>query len=105
MLTDLNTLISADSPLFLLDAYVVNVRGDIVGDALHKATGRVHAYLAKRCEASDSDDDGCSDRVAVPGVKPGQSNGNQRFVVPDNVRTLIRERLARHSLSRPFGKE
>jgi probable HAF family extracellular repeat protein len=105
MLTDLNTLIPADSPLFLLDAYNINERGDIAGDALQIATGEVHAYLARRCEADDSEDEGCRDRAAVPSEALGQSNGNKRVIVPENVRTLVRERLARYSLSRPLGKE
>jgi probable HAF family extracellular repeat protein len=105
MLTDLNTLIPPDSPLFLLDAYTINERGDIAGDALQKATGQVHAYLARRCEADDSEDEGCRDRAAVPSGALGQSNGNKRFIVPENVRTLVQERLARYSLSRSLGKE
>ena len=101
-LTDLNTLIPPDSPLFLLDAYVINEHGDIVGDAVQKATGQVHAYLARHCEATDSEDGECA---AVPAATLDQSTANERFVVPENVRTLIRQRVARHSLSRQFGKE
>jgi probable HAF family extracellular repeat protein len=102
-LIDLNTLIPGNSPLSLLDAFAINEQGDIVGDALQKATGQVHAYLAKRCEESDSDD-GCCDRDAVTAVS-AQSNENERFVTPENIRRLVQERLVRRSLSRPFGKQ
>ena len=104
-LTDLNTLISADSPLFLLDAFVINEHGDIVGDALQKATGQVHAYLARRCEASDSVDEACGDCGAITAASAHQSNGKEMSVIPESVRTLVREHLARRSLSRPLGKQ
>ena len=35
------------APLFLLDAFIIHSRGEIVGDALQKiSTGEVHGYLA-----------------------------------------------------------
>jgi probable HAF family extracellular repeat protein len=46
VMTDLNTLIQADSNLYLLSAFQINPRGQIVGDAVKKSTGEVHAFLA-----------------------------------------------------------
>ena len=46
VLSDLNDFIPADSPLYLLYALGINDAGEIVGFALEKSTGDVHAYLA-----------------------------------------------------------
>jgi len=44
--TDLNTLISADSPLQLQTACSINSRGEIAGFAVEKSTGQTRGYLA-----------------------------------------------------------
>jgi probable HAF family extracellular repeat protein len=44
--TDLNTLISADSPLQLETACGINSRGEITGLAVEKSTGQYRGYLA-----------------------------------------------------------
>jgi probable HAF family extracellular repeat protein len=44
-LIDLNTLIPADSPLYLLAAFGINDSGEIVGQALTKS-GEIHAFRA-----------------------------------------------------------
>jgi len=44
--TDLNTLISADSPLQLQTACSINSRGEIAGLAVEKKTGQSRGYLA-----------------------------------------------------------
>ena len=46
VMTDLNTLIPAGSPLFLLTACFINSRGEIIGIAVETSTGDVHGYLA-----------------------------------------------------------
>jgi probable HAF family extracellular repeat protein len=46
VMTDLNTLVPANSPLYLLMAQVINARGEIVGLGQTK-TGDVHGFLAK----------------------------------------------------------
>jgi probable HAF family extracellular repeat protein len=45
VMTDLNTLVTADSPLFLLSAGVINSSGEIVGFGVTEA-GEVHGFLA-----------------------------------------------------------
>ena len=52
VMMDLNALIPASSSLFLLDAYAINAQGEIVGDALEKGSGQIHAYLAIPCDAA-----------------------------------------------------
>jgi len=44
--TDLNTLISANSPLRLQTACSINSRGEITGLAVEKSTGQYRGYLA-----------------------------------------------------------
>jgi probable HAF family extracellular repeat protein len=46
VMTDLNALIPSDSPWHLLIAYGINDIGQIVGQAMQKSTGEVHAFLA-----------------------------------------------------------
>jgi probable HAF family extracellular repeat protein len=45
VMTDLNSLIPAGSPLFLFDACSINSRGEIIGLAV-TSTGEAHGYLA-----------------------------------------------------------
>ena len=44
-MTDLNTLIAGDSPLYLLTGCSINSRGEITGLGL-TSTGEIHTYLA-----------------------------------------------------------
>jgi probable HAF family extracellular repeat protein len=48
-LMDLNTLIPAGSPLYLLAAYSINDAGEIVGQAVTKS-GEFHAFRATPCD-------------------------------------------------------
>ena len=45
VMTDLNSLILAKSPLYLLTACSINARGEIIGFSAD-AAGELHAYLA-----------------------------------------------------------
>jgi probable HAF family extracellular repeat protein len=49
VLTDLNTLIPADGPLYLLFAFAINDSGEIVGQAMTKS-GELHAFRASPCD-------------------------------------------------------
>jgi hypothetical protein len=44
-MTDLNTLIPADSPLYLVVAFEINDAGEIAGLGM-TGTGQLHAFLA-----------------------------------------------------------
>ena len=92
-MTDLNTLIPAGSPLFLLDGNAVNSRGEIVGDALQISTGEVHAYLATPCDGKGLQErDVGGPWTTLRGAQPATI---RRSPVPENVRTLLRQHLAR----------
>ena len=90
MMTDLNALIPAGSPLFLLDAEGINSNGDIVGDALEVSTGEVHAYLATPCQGNDCED-------GAEGSTPAGSAASEspNVTLPENVRNLLRQQSAR----------
>ena len=83
VMTDLNTLIPAGSPLFLLAAFSINSRGEIVGDALQISTGEVHGYLATPVPGSES-------AALAP---QGQTRRSPKVVLPANLRKLLRQRL------------
>jgi probable HAF family extracellular repeat protein len=79
-MTDLNTLIPAGSPLFLLYAGNINSNGAIVGYGA-TAKGDIHAFLALPSTGGD-DNETASSRAA-----------NRPMVLSDEVRKLIRQRV------------
>jgi probable HAF family extracellular repeat protein len=81
VLTNLNTLIPAKSPLFLIQACSINSRGEIVGLAVQTSTGDLHAFLATpRTDGSES---------AAP-AEQGGGGENPKVAVPENVRAQMR---------------
>ena len=48
-MTDLNTLVPSDAPLYLLDADAINDRGEIAGFGA-TSTGELHAFVAIPCD-------------------------------------------------------
>ncbi len=100
VMTDLNTLIPAGSPLFLLDGNGINSRGEIVGDALQVSTGEVHAYLATPCNGNH-----CEDGAEGTTAAGGATSERPKITLPENVRNLLRQQLARryHLPGQPAG--
>jgi len=60
VITDLNTLIRAGSPLSLLFAEAINSRGEIVGLGVN-SIGETHGFLATPCDHNHADSEGCKD--------------------------------------------
>jgi probable HAF family extracellular repeat protein len=85
VMSDLNTLISGGSPLFLLDAGAINNRGEIVGFGATEA-GDVHAFLATPSNAFVSES---VSRDVQAVIRP--------MILSEDARTQIRQRL-------PFGR-
>ena len=86
VMTDLNTLIPAGSPLFLLFAESINSRGEIVGFGATEA-GDVHAFLATPSNgAFDSE-----------GAAPAARGVTSPMVLSEDARKLVQQRL-------PFGR-
>ena len=74
-MTDLNSLIPSDSPLYLLEATGnINDEGQIAGIALQISTGETHAFLA------------------TPTRGNWEISERPRVVVPENVRKLLQQR-------------
>lgn len=90
VLSDLNSLISQDSPLYLVYALGINDAGEIVGFAAETGTGDLHAYVATPIRGNSS-----NQSFAAP--SPSVTSANVRAVLPENVRALLQQRL-------PFGR-
>jgi probable HAF family extracellular repeat protein len=79
LMTDLNTLIPADSPLYLLTGCSINSRGEITGLGL-TSTGEIHTYLARPTH-----------RVATSeSTSPGAIG---RRILNDDARKLLQQQL------------
>ena len=75
VMTDLNTLIPPNSPLYLLEATgTINDQGQIAGIALQISTGQTHAFLA------------------TPTNRHWEISERPKVVLPENVRKLLQQR-------------
>jgi probable HAF family extracellular repeat protein len=83
-LADLNTLIPAGFPLFLVEAFDINSRGEIVGLA-ETGTGETHAFLA-------TPSSGASSTESTTLAAPGQISEHPKVTLPENVRKMLRQR-------------
>ena len=81
-MVDLNSLIIADSPLYLILAFGINDDGEIVGQAVDISTGDLHAFLAR--PVSHEETSRSFGASATSAATPRTS--------PENVRAM----LARH---------
>jgi probable HAF family extracellular repeat protein len=78
-MTDLNTLIAGDSPLYLLTGCSINSRGEISGLGL-TGTGEIHTYLA----------------IPAQGVASGESTSQgaiSRRILSDDARKQFQQQL------------
>jgi hypothetical protein len=78
-MTDLNTLIAGDSPLYLLTGCSINSRGEITGLGL-TSTGETHTYLARPTH-SVATSESTSQGVISPRV------------LSDDARNLLKQQL------------
>ncbi len=86
VMTDLNTLIPAGSPLFLLAALNINSRGEIAGCAFELSSGEIHAFLA-----TPSDGEAASES-ATPNA-PDEARESPKVTLPEKVRKLLQQQL------------
>jgi len=91
VMTDLNSLIPAASPLSLLAALSINSREEIVGPAL-LSTGEVHAFLATPCGKEQADNEGCETGAEGTTAVRGATSEHPKPAIPENVRKLLRQR-------------
>jgi probable HAF family extracellular repeat protein len=85
VMTDLNTLIAGDSPLYLLTGCSINSRGEITGLGM-TSTGEIHTYLA-----SPTPREGGSEGAAAAGQ--AGSSESTRVALPDDVRQRLQQQL------------
>ncbi len=87
VMTDLNTLIPADSPLFVLgtDIAGINSRGEIAGVAVEKSTGDFRAFLAIPSNG---------EATSATAAARGETSQRPKLVLSENARKLLRHRLA-----------
>ena len=88
VMTDLNTLIPSDSPLFVISADDINDRGEIVGIGLDQSSGEQPAFLAVPCDEQHVDDQGCQDAAQ-------STIGLQRpkVVLSENIRQQLQQQM------------
>ena len=96
VMTDLNTLISSGSSLYLTNGVDINDNGEIVGGAFDPSTGASPSFVAIPCDDAHADDEGCQDtsQASVRVERP-------KVVLPENVR----EQLQRRMLFGRFGRQ
>jgi probable HAF family extracellular repeat protein len=91
-LTDLNTLIPADSPLYLLFAHGINSRGEIVGFGVD-GTGDIHAFLATPC-AGDAAAASWGLNATTGAVgEVGATTESPRVVLSEKARKVLQRQL------------
>jgi probable HAF family extracellular repeat protein len=83
---DLNTLIPATAPLFLLQACSINSRGEITGLAVENSTGDLHAFLATP-SSSEADSD------TAANTEQGGSREGRKVVLTENAGNQLQKSL------------
>jgi probable HAF family extracellular repeat protein len=94
IMTDLNSLVPKDSPLYLLTAFGINDVGEIAGFGVNSA-GDIHAFLATPCDRNHTDTNWCEGDTEGAPAEGHKTTERPRLVLSEN-----RERLQRL----PFGR-
>jgi probable HAF family extracellular repeat protein len=81
-MVDLNSLIAADSPVYLTFAESINDAGQIVGTAIDNATGEMRAFLATPGRAA----------AATANFEPEELQVTTPRRIPESARKLLRGR-------------
>jgi probable HAF family extracellular repeat protein len=80
VMTDLNTLIAGDSPLYLLTGCSINSRGQITGLGM-TSTGEIHTYLA-----SPTDSVASGESTSQGMIMPTVLSDDARILLPQQLR-------------------
>jgi hypothetical protein len=83
VMTDINDLLPADSPLYVILPETINESGQIAGLAVVKSTGEVHAFIATPPRGG----------AHTPGSDHGKPH---RMVLSENVRAAIHAVFRKH---------
>ncbi|MGB2665644.1 MAG: hypothetical protein WAK48_16705 [Candidatus Acidiferrum sp.] len=93
VMTDLNTLVSMDSPLYLLLADGINDAGQVVGFGFNTTTGEVHGFLATPCAANHADTDWCKGSADGAGAEPTVTTARPRPSLSENARRQLQNAM------------
>lgn len=88
---DLNTLIPADSPWFLIEALGINNRGQITGYALNAVTSDVHGVVLTPDPDSESS------------ASAGRAGANRLVALPENARQMLQRMNVRFHRFESYG--
>jgi len=94
VMTDLNSLIPAHSKLYLMFAYGITDAGDIVGQALDKSTGDLHAFLARPVHLQGS---GANTTLKDVAAAPSS------VTLPDAIREELQQKMSGRFAARTLG--
>jgi len=94
VMTDLNSLIPAHSKLYLMFAYGITDAGDIVGQALDKSTGDLHAFLARPVQLQGS---GANTTLKDVAAAPSS------VTLPDAIREELQQKMNGRFAARTLG--
>ena len=89
-MTDVNSLLPSNASLYLVNAYGINDRGEIVGDPYQQSTGDFIPFLAIPNSGSET---------ASPTAQPD----SPKMTLPENVRTLAQQRIGRGRIKAGFN--
>lgn len=84
VMTDLNTLVPADSPLYLLTASAINDSGEIVGFGVTD-DGELHGFLATPCSASS----GACGSASATSVTGAETLKKRKVVLSEDARNAL----------------
>jgi probable HAF family extracellular repeat protein len=89
---DLNTVIPADSPLFLMEAAAINDRGQIAGWG-RLPNGNIRPFLLTPCDEERAGIQDCRDSPQRPAVESGNTDQSQQTTLAEKMRNLHRRQL------------
>jgi probable HAF family extracellular repeat protein len=97
VMVDLNTLITKNSPLYLLAGLSINARGQIAGYGV-TSSGNIHAFLATPCGRDDGDGDRddarwCGDEGTDTSAGPDMSTQRPNVALSEDTRKQLQQRL------------
>ncbi len=90
VMSDLNDLVQADAPLYLLNGFGINDAGVIVGFGADES-GNVHGFLATPC-GGNSGANPCASAVASAASEPHERVARSRPELSENARRLLLQR-------------
>lgn len=96
VMSDLNALVPADSPLYLLIAFGINDAGQIAGFGVNTSTGDLHAFLAIPCDGSQVGTSLREGDTAGTTSGPDVATAKPRPILSENARKQLQRVMRFH---------